>query len=142
MFKLPKWVADTFDQSSCPFAECKKKLESQGVAAVGIREELEPGTKKLILSFFYEYKCPHCSNRSVFTGFPTSLEDFIGDMIEIANLPTDKLVNESQPKSKISPSEIKEARRFIRKVKDFKDFMKFFGIDDLEIDDGNEPKNQ
>lgn len=144
MLKLPQWIQNIFDQSTCPFADCKKKLDKNGVVAVGIREEPDAETKKMTLSFFYEYKCNSCHNRSVFTGFPTTFEDYIGDMIEISNLPMEDPNQEERAhrRSKISAAEIKAARKFIRKVRDYKDFMKFFGIEDVEPDDGNEPKDK
>lgn len=140
MLKLPRWVQEVFDQSACPFRDCRKKLENQGVIAVGAREEKHPETKQELLSFFYEYKCPHCRNRSVFTGFPTTLEDFIGDMIEISNSTdfAEQKVMYPDRRSKISTSEVKDALKFMRQSNDFKDFMHFFGIDEVEPDDGND----
>ena len=83
MIPLPKWIKEFFDKSLCPY--CKKSLKSEGVCGIGIREE--KSENKSIHSFFYQYKCSNCSNWSVFTGFPTTYEDFIADIIEVAKLP-------------------------------------------------------
>lgn len=139
MIKLPKWVLEIFEQSACPFEECKVKLVPSGVIAVGIREEKIEGSNKPILSFYYEYKCLKCKKRSQFTGFPTSMEDFIGDMLEIANINVN-INGFERGKTKISVAELDEAKKLLRKSKNFKDFSGYFGILDVEPEDPNENK--
>jgi hypothetical protein len=82
MIPLPKWIKEIFDKGSCP--HCKKNLQKKGVFGVGIREEKVK--KKKSYSFCYEYTCPSCSERTVFTGFPVTFEDFIGDLIDISEI--------------------------------------------------------
>lgn len=155
MLKLPKWIMDIFEKSVCPFPDCKVPLEEAGVVAEGIREEYLPNTTKPVLSFYYEYKCKHCGNRSVFTGFQTTIEDFIADMMEVAGIDWEDFVmeddddddtddTESQPrgKSKISSSEYNHALRMLKKAKYYEDFLKSFGIDKVSDEPDENEQNK
>lgn len=125
--KLPKWLDDAFAQSFCISEKCERKLHRKGVIGVGIREEAQAGSDETILSFCYEYRCPYCGNRSVFSGFPTTIEDFVADMMEIGGFPIDE-VDEPPKKSKISNSEVSEAKRIINNSKNFEELMEKMGI--------------
>jgi CRISPR/Cas system-associated protein Cas10 (large subunit of type III CRISPR-Cas system) len=144
MIKLPVWVREIFGQSVCPFKTCQKKLTEENVIAVGIRNE-ESKEDGEILSFFYEYRCPHCGKRSVFTGFPTSMEDFISDLIDLNDEDEEddeEMEVPGEKKSKISSAEIDAARKLLRKSKNYKEFMGYFGINDVEPEQPDERKDQ
>lgn len=133
MIPLPKWMKDFFINSVCPF--CKKSCKRKGVYGLGVREE-EHNKKGHTKIFCYEYKCPYCNNRSVFTGFPTSFEDFIADMIDIADIPImmdDPEVESPNTTSKtggMSDQEIENAKKMISDSHFFDDLLGKLGIKD------------
>jgi hypothetical protein len=96
-------------------------------------------------SFCYEYKCPFCEKRSVFAGFPTSYEDFINDVMEIADLeiadegPRETLV-EPKPVG-MSDQEVNDGKRMISSTEYFEDLLSKLGILDQYRDLPNE-KNE
>ena len=143
MIPLPKWIRDGFRGSRCP--HCNKVCKKKGVYGIGIREENDKDGNNF-RSFCYEYKCPFCEKRSVFAGFPTSYEDFINDVMEIADLepedeegPHQTLV---EPKSVgMSDQEVNEGKRIVSSTDYFEDLLSKLGILDQYRDLPNE-KNE
>lgn len=125
MIPLPSWMKDGFKNSACPY--CHAPCKASGVYGVGIREENTPqGTIK---TFCYEYKCVDCNKRSVFTGFPTSYEEYISDLIEIAEVsgedPKEEMRNE---KSEMTDKEVKQLYKMMNDTEYYEDFLDKLGI--------------
>ena len=136
--QIPEWMIGEFEKGQCPY--CKKSLSEKGVQTHGIREEMSKSKKKVRYSHFYDYKCPKCKNRSVFS-FPTTLKEFINDMIDLANqaMPT-QLSDGSMPevddqpdvnsrKSGITDEEVDDVKKSLNESEDLKDFFRKIGID-------------
>lgn len=136
--KLPEWMKDEFEKHECGY--CKKPLMEKGVETHGIREEKTKSKKKIRYVHFYDYRCPKCKNRSIFS-FPTTFKEYIQDMIELANLEmppqltdgTEPEVDNSYPdfpprKSGITDEEFNEAKRILDESEDLKDFFGKIGI--------------
>ena len=154
MLNLPKGIQRILDESVCPV--CQEKADKNGVFAVGIREELHPKFKKTYLSFFFLYMCAKCKKPCTFSGIPTTIEDFIGDMIEVANspMPTDtKNVDSSffesgiqeTEDSGISAKEIRDFKKMLNATEFYEDFLEKIGINRSDInkkDDKNDSKNK
>jgi len=142
MINLPQWLQRVLDESVCP--ACKIKADKTGVFAVGIREEVHAKTKRTFLSFFFLYVCNKCKKMSTFSGLPTSFEDFIGDMMEIASSPTPTTadfqnleeIHEAAEESQqgITDKEVKDLKKSLKSAKYFEDFLTDIGIDKNEID--------
>lgn len=129
MIPLPKWMKDGFRKSSCP--HCKKTCKKRGVYGVGIREEVGKNDE-VVKSFCYEYRCPFCDKRTVFTGFPSSYEDFVNDLIEIAQIPIiEEEAVEAPPETKaggMSDKEVEEGKKIIEETDYFEDLLSKLGI--------------
>lgn len=143
MLNLPKWVQRIFDESVCP--SCSAKVNKNGVFGEGVREDQHPKSKQPYLSFFFLYNCPHCKKPSTFSGMPTDLNDFIGDMIEVASspMPTDIPITDIMGRNGlpdysdeegISAKEIAEFKKMLHSTKFYEDFLGKIGIDKGDID--------
>ena len=77
--KLPKWIRKTFKSITCPHEKCGVKLTSKGVFGFGIRDE-----KNNKIVFCFDYMCSSCLQRTTFTGFPTTLEQFTSNVADSA----------------------------------------------------------
>jgi hypothetical protein len=136
MIHLPKWMREIFDKSFCPEPTCRKPLEYKGVYGVGCQEEKTKKRTRLV--FCYNYRCPKCNGRTVFTGPPTNWEEFITDIIEISEIPdsasklpqaeADEAPPPAKSKSKISPSEVSELKNILDESDNLKDFFNKLGI--------------
>jgi hypothetical protein len=150
MINLPKWVHRIFEESYCPNCDKKgdkrTKLTRQGVCAIGLREEKSKKTKKQRLSFFFQWKCPVCKKESIFSGFQTNIHDFIGDMIEISNSPSQDAITEYSKSSGemtppedvktegISDAEVNEIKELMENTQFFEDLLDKIGITKEERD--------
>lgn len=78
--KLPKWIRKTFKSLTCPHEKCGVKLTPKGVFGFGIRDD------KNKIVFCFDYMCASCLQRTTFTGFPTTLEQFTSDIADLAGI--------------------------------------------------------
>ena len=143
MLTLPRWVRRIFAETVCPHCEknkVKTKLEHTGVYAQGIREEMSKKTKRIRLSFYYEYKCAVCGKSSRFSGFPTNMHDFIADMIDVSNSPLQDAITDHENKKKvehernkipvegISEQEVESFKKMMEETQFFEDLLDKIGI--------------
>jgi hypothetical protein len=151
MLALPKWVQRIFAESVCPHCakeKVKSKLSLGGVFAQGVREEMSKKTKRMRLSYYFEYRCSVCSKPSRFSGFPTNMDDFIADMIEVSNSPVQNdstpsdprrtiKSKESKPKTPvegISDLEVESFKKLVEETQYFEDLLDKIGITKEERD--------
>lgn len=148
--QIPEWMSGEFEKGQCPY--CKKTLSDKGVQTHGIREELSKSKKKVRYSHFYDYKCPKCKNRSVFS-FPTTFKEFINDMVNLANqsMPTQlsdgtRAEVDDQPsterKSGITDEEVEEVKKSLDESEDLKEFFRKIGIDMKEPKSEKDDENK
>ena len=141
MINLPEWIQKTLEESTCVF--CQNKMKKENVYAVGISEEISSKNNQKYLSFFYNYYCTDCKKKSTCTGFPTSFENFIKDMIKIFNTGDESnisdLSNNIKTPSKISNSEIADLKKLLKNTKYHEDFLAKIGI---EIDKLKDKKHE
>ena len=137
MMELPGWLNEFRDRSRCP--NCSHKLSKKGVFGLGIREEIHKGKK--VTSFCFEYLCPSCDNRSVFTGFPITFEQFIESIADLAK-PVDNIESyetdsediqeEVKPQKKkkagITDNEMKKFSKELKDIQSHEEFLEKLGI--------------
>lgn len=164
MIPLPKWVLDVLNQSFCPNEKCNKPLTKRGVVGIGIREEVVKRRK--MQSFCYEYDCPYCKQKTAFTGFPTTFNDFILDLIDLSESFPEKDMPEfvgevmdgpkdmdddsdydetpkhrwPPKKSRITEKEMKECIKFLNETEFYDDFLEKLGIKKLDKEAPDENK--
>lgn len=139
MMELPGWLHEFREKAHCP--NCSNKLSKKGVFGIGIREEIIRNKK--ITSFCFEYLCPSCKNRTVFTGFPLTMEQFaesVGELIMSSQNAESEASDEQEtlkPKSKrkttISDSEIKKFSKTLQKMQSHEEFLEKLGINIQEL---------
>jgi len=147
MINLPKWLQRVLDESVCP--ACQAKADKTGVFALGVKEEIHSKTKKTFLSLFFLYTCNKCKKASTFSGLPTSFDDFIENMLEVANSPTPSTVDnqsgeifEDDNEQGISDKEVQELKKSLKASKYFEDFLTDIGIDKSDLDKKDDDENK
>lgn len=127
MIPLPRWMRDAFKNSVCPY--CEAPCERRGVFGIGVREQ-QRKKKGLIFTFFFEYRCHECEKESIFPGFDTSFDSFIGDCIDISEMPFDeseKKVKQKPPEG-MTDGEVADGKKMLNDCETFIEFLDRMGI--------------
>lgn len=128
----------------CP--HCSSLLKSSGVYGVGLRENTKKGQIELLFGF--DYKCEKCKNYSTFSGFKTTHDAFISDIMEIySNVDNDpgeitkedeieKKIEKKQniKKSCISDEEVQSIKNFLNECDNFNDLLHKLGVLNISKD--------
>lgn len=127
MIPLPRWMREAFKHSICPY--CDSACKKTGVFGIGIRENAN-NTEQNRFTFFFEYHCHKCEKNSIFPGSETSFDEFIGDCIDIAEMPFEE---QSKEKKKVkaegmTDKEVADAKKLLNECSTFDEFLYRTGI--------------
>lgn len=120
-------MREAFKNSVCP--HCDAPCIKRGVFGIGVREQ-QRKKRGTVFTFFFEYHCHNCDKQSVFPGFDTSFDDFIGDCIDISEMSFDE---EKKPAIKKEPEgmtdkEVADGKKLLNDCETFQEFLDRMGI--------------
>ena len=131
---LPKWIKKIFKMLKCP--HCTSALKESNVYGIGIRENAKKDQIELLFGF--DYRCDKCKKFATFSGFKTTYDGFISDIMEISSHlehEPQEIINNApestvkkRKKSCITDEEVESALTFLNECVSFDEFLHKLGV--------------